>query len=87
MLTPAKTVGKRLGAGESGLENLVLAGDWTRNGVDGGCVEAAMTSGMQAARALIGGTHPITGESDTWLTVGTARSAPGATALSAGRGS
>jgi uncharacterized protein with NAD-binding domain and iron-sulfur cluster len=70
VLTPAGTVEDRLGADESGVENLVLAGDWTRNGIDGGCVEAAMTSGMQAARALIGGMRPIIGESDTWLTAG-----------------
>jgi uncharacterized protein with NAD-binding domain and iron-sulfur cluster len=70
VLTPAGTVEDRLGANESGVENLMLAGDWTRNGVDGGCVEAAMTSGMQAARALIGDSRPITGESDTWLTAG-----------------
>lgn len=87
VLTPAKTVGKRLAAGESGLENLVLAGDWTRNGIDGGCVEAAMTSGMQAARALIGGTRKFTGESDTWLTEGTAQPAPGSAASSAVMGS
>jgi uncharacterized protein with NAD-binding domain and iron-sulfur cluster len=80
VLTPAKTVEDRLGANESGVLNLMLAGDWTRNGVDGGCVEAAMTSGMQAARALIGVTHPITGESDTWLTAG----APKVTSPAAG---
>ena len=31
----------------------MLAGDWTRNGIDGGCVEAAVASGQQAAAALI----------------------------------
>ncbi len=51
VLTPAGSVHYRLAAEESGVENLVLAGDWTRNGIDGGCVEAAMTSGMRAARA------------------------------------
>jgi uncharacterized protein with NAD-binding domain and iron-sulfur cluster len=77
VLTPANSVKDRLGADESGVENLVLAGDWTRNGIDGGCVEAAMTSGMQAARALIGESNPITGESDTWLQAGTPKPASG----------
>jgi uncharacterized protein with NAD-binding domain and iron-sulfur cluster len=70
VLTPAGSVDDRLAAEESGVENLVLAGDWTRNGIDGGCVEAAMTSGMQAARALIGHDRRYTGESPTWLTDG-----------------
>jgi uncharacterized protein with NAD-binding domain and iron-sulfur cluster len=68
VLTPAGSVADRLGADESGVGNLVLAGDWTRNGIDGGCVEAAMTSGMQAARALIGHERTFSGESPTWLT-------------------
>ena len=68
VLTPAKGVAHRLGADQSGVDNLVLAGDWTRNGIDGGCVEAAVTSGMQAARALIGHDRRLPGESPTWLT-------------------
>jgi uncharacterized protein with NAD-binding domain and iron-sulfur cluster len=68
VLTPAKSVLDRLAADESGVDNLVLAGDWTRNGIDGGCVEAAVTSGMQAARALIGHEGTFSGESPTWLT-------------------
>lgn len=67
-LTLAGTVADRLPAEGSGVENLALAGDWTSNGIDGGCVEAAMTSGMQAARALIGHERTFTGESPTWLT-------------------
>jgi uncharacterized protein with NAD-binding domain and iron-sulfur cluster len=73
VLTPAKSVLDRLAADESGVENLVLAGDWTRNGIDGGCVEAAVTSGMQAARALIGHERRFTGESATWLSDGRSR--------------
>ena len=44
----------RLRPGGSGLENLVLAGDWTHTGFDVGAVEAAVMSGRQAARALLG---------------------------------
>jgi uncharacterized protein with NAD-binding domain and iron-sulfur cluster len=52
VLTLAGTVDSRLSPGDRCFENLVLAGDWTRNGFDAGCVEAAMTSGMLAAQAI-----------------------------------
>ena len=51
--TPAGSVDARLDPDQSGFENLVLAGDWTHNGIDGGCVEAAVVSGERAAQALI----------------------------------
>jgi uncharacterized protein with NAD-binding domain and iron-sulfur cluster len=53
----------RLRADESGFDNLVLAGDWTDNGVNAGCIEAAVLSGLQAANALLGRprTYRITG--------------------------
>jgi uncharacterized protein with NAD-binding domain and iron-sulfur cluster len=54
VLTPPGTVERRLWPSDSGLDNLVLAGDWTRNGFEVGCVEAAMTSGMLAAHAICG---------------------------------
>ena len=43
MLTPAG-FGQCTGCprDDSGFDNLVLAGDWTKNGIDGGCVEAAV---------------------------------------------
>jgi uncharacterized protein with NAD-binding domain and iron-sulfur cluster len=66
VLTRAGSVKYRLGAGESGFANLKLAGDWTRNGIDGGSVEAAITSGMQAARAISGHPRVIQGEHG-WL--------------------
>lgn len=44
----------RLKANESGLSNVILAGDWTKNGFNAGCVEAAVMSGMQAANAIKG---------------------------------
>jgi uncharacterized protein with NAD-binding domain and iron-sulfur cluster len=46
----------RLRAGESGFDNLVLAGDWTRNPLNVGCIEATVMSGMAAAQAISG--HP-----------------------------
>jgi uncharacterized protein with NAD-binding domain and iron-sulfur cluster len=44
----------RLRADESGYDNLVLAGDWTDNGLNAGCIEAAVVSGLQAANAILG---------------------------------
>jgi uncharacterized protein with NAD-binding domain and iron-sulfur cluster len=51
-LTPAGSIASRLRPHESGVGHLLLAGDWTRNGICGGSVEAAVTSGRLAARAI-----------------------------------
>ena len=42
----------RLAPGDSGVDNLYLAGDWTDCGLNAGCVEAAARSGVQAAQAI-----------------------------------
>jgi hypothetical protein len=42
----------RLAPGDTGFDNLVVAGDWTACGFDAGCVEAATRSGVLAARAV-----------------------------------
>lgn len=52
VLTPKGSVDFRLKPDESGYDNLWLAGDWVRNGIDGGSVEAAVITGMKAAEAL-----------------------------------
>jgi len=44
----------RLRPDESGYDNLVLAGDWTDSGLNSGCIEAAVLSGLEAANAIIG---------------------------------
>ena len=44
----------RLRADESGYDNLFLAGDWTDSGLNAGCIEGAVVSGIQAANALMG---------------------------------
>jgi uncharacterized protein with NAD-binding domain and iron-sulfur cluster len=44
----------RLRADESGYDNLFLAGDWTDNGLNAGCIEAATLSGLRAANAVLG---------------------------------
>jgi uncharacterized protein with NAD-binding domain and iron-sulfur cluster len=67
VLTPAGSVKHRLPSGQSGFENLALAGDWTRNGIDGGCVEAAVISGIEAAESITGLAHVIPGRGPDWL--------------------
>ncbi len=54
VLSVAGSTRYRLRANESGLTNVVLAGDWTNNGFNAGCVEAAAMSGIQAANAIVG---------------------------------
>jgi hypothetical protein len=50
-----KNSGKyRIEPGASGFSNLYAVGDWTRNGLDVGCVEAAALSGKLAAQAIKG---------------------------------
>ena len=46
--------GSRLAPGKSGFENLFLAGDWTDNGFNAGCIEAATMSGLLCVRAMTG---------------------------------
>jgi uncharacterized protein with NAD-binding domain and iron-sulfur cluster len=52
VLSVAGTGRYRLEPGASGFRNLYLAGDWTRNGLDVGCVESGALSGMLAAQAI-----------------------------------
>jgi len=54
VLTLPRSTKCRLAADESGFENLVLAGDWTRNQFNVGCVEATVMSGMFASLAISG---------------------------------
>jgi uncharacterized protein with NAD-binding domain and iron-sulfur cluster len=44
----------RLRPDESGYDNLVLAGDWTDSGLNSGCIESAVLSGLQAANVVLG---------------------------------
>jgi uncharacterized protein with NAD-binding domain and iron-sulfur cluster len=52
----------RLKAGQSGFYGLYLAGSWIDVGFNTECVEAAVMSGMQAARAICGSPRTIPGE-------------------------
>lgn len=64
VLSVTGSVFHRLAPDESGFENLVLAGDWTRCGLNAGCVEAATMSGIAAASAVLGIKLPIVGGED-----------------------
>lgn len=52
VLSVPGTMSHRLAPDDSGFENLFLAGDWTRNEIGGGSVEAAVSSGVAAAQAI-----------------------------------
>ncbi|HXU31446.1 MAG TPA: NAD(P)-binding protein [Thermoanaerobaculia bacterium] len=58
------SVAARISANGSGYANLIVAGDWTLNPINAGCVEAATMSGLLAARAISGINVPIPGD---WL--------------------
>ena len=64
VLSEKNTVYRRLAADESGFDNLVLAGDWTRCGINAGCVEAGTMSGISAAEAVNGIRLPNIGAED-----------------------
>jgi uncharacterized protein with NAD-binding domain and iron-sulfur cluster len=64
VLSPAGSARLRLKPGESGFANLTLAGDWTENTINAGCMEATFISGLAASRAIAGYPKEIPGEED-----------------------
>ncbi len=66
VLTPAGSIRFRLPADGTRFTNLFLCGDWTRNGLDAGCIEASVTSGMLASRAICGFPEHVAGTA-SWL--------------------
>ena len=54
----------RLKVDESGFRHLTLAGDWVNNGLNSGCMEASVMSGMQASRHLTAFLKTSLGETD-----------------------
>jgi len=64
VLAEVGTTRYRLPAKGTDFENLVITGDWTKNGINAGCIEAAVVSGMQASRAICGSPIKIDGEND-----------------------
>lgn len=64
-LSPPNSTELRFYAGDTGFDNMVVAGDWARTGINSACVEGAFMAGRQAARALIGTHFDVPGEH--WL--------------------
>ena len=48
------SIASRISPLDPGIDNMTVAGDWTSCGLDCGCVEAAVMSGMLAAAAISG---------------------------------
>ncbi len=74
VLSVAGSILPRLWPHQRQYGNLVLAGDWTRSGLDAGCIEGSVTSGILAARELSGGSRDITGVGG-WLNADPERAA------------
>lgn len=53
VLAVTNTLRYRLPPGQPGFDNLVIAGDWTKNGLNFGCVESAARGGLQAGETLL----------------------------------
>jgi hypothetical protein len=64
VLSVAGSTKYRLKSADTGFDNLFLAGDWTHNGLNVGCVESAAMSGVQACRGISGWPKVIPGELD-----------------------
>ena len=73
VLCPPGSTRYRPEAGDSGFDNLVLTGDWLRTTLNGGFVEAAVMSGMQASRVVSGFPRAIIGERPRRTPLATAR--------------
>jgi uncharacterized protein with NAD-binding domain and iron-sulfur cluster len=57
------SVAYRISPLDMAFDNLTIAGDWTASGLDTGCIESAVMSGLLAAHAISGspGLHEIAG--------------------------
>lgn len=57
------SIGYRISPLDMTFDNLTIAGDWTASGLDSGCIESAVMSGLLAAHAISGkpGLHEIVG--------------------------
>ena len=54
VLSSPGSIDKRISPLESSVSNMTIAGDWTACGLDMGCIEAAVMSGMLAVHAITG---------------------------------
>jgi hypothetical protein len=65
VLSVPGSVGHRLWPDGSGIDNLFLAGDWVRSGVNAGCIEAAVIAGRMVARAITEADMTIPGDGNS----------------------
>lgn len=54
VLSVPKSTKHRMKANETEFDNLIVAGDWTWNPMNAGCVEGTVMSGMMASNAMLG---------------------------------
>jgi len=54
----------RIATDGTGFNNIYFTGDWIKNGINAGCVEGAVQSGLQTSRAICGYPKIIKGERD-----------------------
>ncbi len=81
------TAAARLPADGSGYDNLVITGDWIWNPINAGCVEAATSAGLLAARAILGaGSGASIKIAGDWISQLSSRSTERATERAAERG-
>ncbi len=62
--SPVGSMDARPTPGGTGLDGLVVVGDWVRTGLGYGCIEAAVMGGLAGARAITGDDIAIYGETD-----------------------
>ncbi len=65
VLSVPGSVDYRLWPDRSGVQNLYLAGDWVRSGVNAGCIEAAVIAGRMTARAITEADMTINGDGNS----------------------
>jgi uncharacterized protein with NAD-binding domain and iron-sulfur cluster len=65
VLSAPGSVKHRIWPDNTGIDNLFLAGDWVRSGVNAGCLEAAVIAGRMAARAITEGDMDIPGDGNS----------------------
>ncbi len=65
-LSVAGSSAHRLRADQSGYKNLYFTGDWTDNGVNVGCIEATIISGMRCAAAISGKQIKVIGDNSLY---------------------
>ena len=64
VIAKADTASVRLQPGDTGFDNLSIAGEWADSGVNISSIEATVITGMRVSRALTGQPQRIPGEND-----------------------